>query len=126
SFSTCNSYRPTGNRVNRNTPLVSEDVVCVKPVSTFLTFTRASGTSAPLWSDILPPKLAVVYWARSETLKQRMQANTTGDLLGIMRILPWRGQSPGRILRWRWAGVNGIWLVGFGLWIWFVSRQIEP
>jgi hypothetical protein len=64
-FSTCNSYRPTGNRENRNAPEASDEVVCLKPVSRFRTVTRAAGTSAPLSSDTLPSKLAVVYWAKS-------------------------------------------------------------
>ena len=97
-----------GSRVNRNAPVVSEDVVCVKPVSTFLTVTRASGTSAPLWSDTLPPKLAVVYWARSGKLQQRMQANKASALLGIMRSSLWRRRASGRIVRWWYAGVNTI------------------
>src|SRR5215472_18692984 len=90
SFSTRNSYRPIGRRANRNAPVASDLVDCVKPVSAFVAVTRASGTTAPLWSDTLPPKLAVVYCAKSGTLQQRKQAKKAIGFLVIMRSSPWR------------------------------------
>jgi hypothetical protein len=44
----------------------------------------ASGTSAPLWSNTLPPKLAVVYWAHSGEMQNRIQTVRPNNLIDLI------------------------------------------
>ena len=74
---------PLGSRANRNAPRASGQWFAKSSVHIGHGNFRA-GTTAPLSSDTLPPKLAVVYWANSKMLPERMQANARIALLEIM------------------------------------------
>src|SRR5947207_3216717 len=60
-----------GRRGKRNSPLALLTAPWVKPVSLLRTDIFAEGIFAPVESDTVPPRLAVVYWAAREAASAR-------------------------------------------------------